>query len=333
MAYYHDLNRYPVTDDIPEDPAWIAARLVALRQQLRTEIKDKRRPNSLIIGSWNLQAFDGGRPRLSESYHYIAEIIDHFDICALQEIKPDLGPLKRLLRLLGPNWDYFVTDVNTQDDGNSERTAFVFNKNKVQFRNLIGEIVLDASIVHLPRSPFFAAFQAGWFKFVLCTTHVVFGDEDDLASRAREVRAVADALSARAKAEDQVFVLLGDLNITNHDDEIMAALRAGGFEAPDLGATNLGGTNHFDHIAFSDPDTKTRFLNAASFDWRGSVFRNVDMEHYRPIAAIQRDKPQPDFAGGYRRWMSFEMSDHLPVWMELEVDYSDEYLGRFIPSA
>jgi hypothetical protein len=27
-------------------------------------------------------------------------------------------------------------------------------------------------------------------------------------------------------------------------------------------------------------------------------------------------------------WRTFQMSDHLPMWVELKIDYSDDYLAR-----
>ena len=102
MAMYKNLRRY--SDD---EAAWISQRLISLRQTIRASDLGRRSHDNLVIGSWNIRAFDEGAPRRNESYHYIAEIIDHFDICAVQEVKKDLGPLKRLKGLLGPNWDYF----------------------------------------------------------------------------------------------------------------------------------------------------------------------------------------------------------------------------------
>lgn len=113
MAFYHWLNDYRDPDKA-NDPAkadWIATRLLKLRKSLNESALSERQPNSLVIGSWNIRAFDDGKPRRDESFHYIAEIIDRFDVCAVQEIKSDLAPLRKLMRLLGPNWDYFVTDV------------------------------------------------------------------------------------------------------------------------------------------------------------------------------------------------------------------------------
>lgn len=333
MARYKDLKDYPRDPDYPEDSTWIATRLLDLRRALAGNIVEGRRPGSLIVGSWNIRAFDGGRPRLTESMHYIAEIIDHFDICAIQEVQSDLRPLQRLIWLLGPNWDYFVTDINTQDGGNNERLAFVYNRNRVWFRNLIGEIAVDTSQSVFPRSPFFAAFQAGWFKFVLCTTHIRFGDTSSasLDKRAQELGEIARTLAARATREEQAYLLLGDMNITRRDDVVMQALEQGGFTAPDFGPTNLDGDNHFDHIAFADPANRTHILRAKKFDWRSAVYRAEDAGRYAPIAAKQRGKDQEDFSdpSRYRSWMTWEMSDHLPIWIELMVDFSDDYLRRY----
>ena len=58
MAFYHDLKGYG-----PEKAAWIAQRLLELRADLELQIRVRRRSNSLIIGSWNIRAFDDGRGR------------------------------------------------------------------------------------------------------------------------------------------------------------------------------------------------------------------------------------------------------------------------------
>ena len=94
MAFYQSLKyAYPRGRTKPGQSGWIADRLLRLRALLNGQITARRQPNSLIIGSWNIRHFDGGRPRLDESFHYIAEIIDHFDICAIQEVKSTAWPL------------------------------------------------------------------------------------------------------------------------------------------------------------------------------------------------------------------------------------------------
>ncbi len=332
MAFYHDLKRYSQSDK-----DWIASRLLTLREKLDAAEVRRFAPKSVVIGSWNIRAFDGGRPRRDESYHYIAEIIDRFDICAIQEVKKDLEPLKRLKRLLGPNWDYFVTDVTSGDAGNDERMAFFYNTNKVIFRNLIGELVLPKEDTiegrQISRTPFFASFQAGWFRFTLCSAHIAFkgtAEIDDQELRRREIEAISKALHKRAKSEDEVYLFLGDMNIDHPEDPTMKALTDNGFTAPFFGPTNLSGDKHFDQMAFTHDSDRTELLSHGAFDWRSAVFKPDDSEHYEQIAADMRGEPYTNWPGKYQGWTTHEMSDHLPIWLELRSDYSDEYLKRFI---
>lgn len=331
MAYYKKLHGYS-----EEEAAWISKRLISLRKTIRTSDLGQRSHDNLVIGSWNIRAFDEGAPRRNESYHYIAEIIDHFDICAVQEVKKDLKPLKRLKDLLGPNWDYFVTDVTEGPKGNGERQAFLFNKNKVRFRNLVGEIVLGPDSLidgkQISRTPFFASFQAGWFRFTLCSVHIIFGD--DKSKRTKEISALAKRIVKRAKDEDEVYVLIGDMNIEKRGDSIFKGLSKHGLEVPVFGPTNLGGNKHYDQIAFTSEDIKTNFVQSGSVDWRADVFGPDDKDYYEPIVQALRveagKKPYSNWNSSYQNhFASFEMSDHLPIWVEIQTDYSDAYLQRF----
>jgi endonuclease/exonuclease/phosphatase family metal-dependent hydrolase len=358
MAFYQSIKnsyRYPRGDAQPGQSGWIADRLLRLRALLNAEIVSRRAPNSLIIGSWNIRHFDGGRPRLPESFHYIAEIIDHFDICALQEVK-SVESMEQLMGLLGPNWDYFINDSSGAGRGNHERMAFVYSRNRVFFRNLIGELVIEKGALpgdeQIGRTPFFASFQAGWFRFVLCSAHIVFEETEGRPLREDEIRVIAEILKDRAKDTDEVHVFIGDMNIEEPGDPGHRALTSNGFEVPDLGPTSLTGTKHYDQIAFSGLQDKTEMLNRGVIHWQEAVFTDAEMEAYRDIAkAIRRRRKSgegfwdfhtsiqralaagedvgeaySDWEGEYSSWRTHEMSDHLPIWIELKVDYSNEYL-------
>ncbi len=373
MPFYHGLKSYIHDPDAGGFPnyagkqPWIASRLLTLRKDLADTITNKRQPRSLIVGSWNIRAFDDGVPRLDESFHYIAEIIGTFDICSIQEVKSDLEPLERLRKLLGPNWEYFVSDVSTHRGGNNERMAFLYNTNRVFFRRLIGELVVDPEDLEgrdqLARSPFFAAFQADWFRFCLCSTHIIYGgtSEQEKKMRADEITAITKMLVSRAKKEDQVYILLGDMNIETIDGKIMQALRESRMVVPTFPPTNMGGSKLYDQMAFTDQGAatrKTRLIRHGVFDWRRAIFGPYPQEafdalpdaekegptrriaheemlaHYQPICALQRQangkEAYVDFAKSYRTWTTYEMSDHLPIWVELEIDYSDDYIARFL---
>ncbi|PZU85626.1 MAG: hypothetical protein DI528_11615 [Shinella sp.] len=342
MAFYQSLRgetAYPRGREKPGQAGWIAEHLLRLRALLNGQITAKRRPNSLIVGSWNIRHFDGGRPRLPESFHYIAEIVDHFDICALQEIK-DIASMERLMRLLGPNWDYFINDSSGAGRGNYERMAFAYNRNKVRFRNLIGELVLQKGVLpgdeQIGRTPFFAAFQAGWFRFTLCSAHIVFETVAGRPLREDEINAIASELRRRAKDTDEVHIMLGDMNIEKLSDAGMKALtERNGFLVPELGATSLDGQKFYDQIAFTGPADETRLLNKGTIPWQQAIFTDTEVEHYREIAMATREKPNTgvpygDWPKTYRDWRTHEISDHLPVWIEIETDYSNAYLQRIV---
>jgi len=361
MPFYHDLKSYRNDAGYADKSDWIARRLLTLRYDLQQAIIKERRPNSLIVGSWNIRAFDGGLPRLDESFHYIAEIVAAFDICAVQELRDDMTAIKRLQRLLGPNWDYFVTDVGNHEGANFERMGFFYNRDKVIFRNVIGEIVIASDTLRsgrqIARTPFFAAFQSHWFRFTLCSSHIIFGD--DLGARAEEIAAITKALVKRAKREDQVFIFLGDMNIESRDDVVWQALLNSGMQVPEFAATNMQGDKYYDQISYTVDGAatrKTRLLRHGVFDWRNAVYGPaqprdhdapddpalverlsdaVQLAHYEPIVQAHRQRhgkqPFRDFARSYNtHFMTHEMSDHLPIWIELEIDYSDDYLARFL---
>ena len=346
MAYYKKLKQYeydrkngrdPDIDYIPQKEAWIAKRLIDLRQTIRASDLGNRGHENLVIGSWNIRAFDEGAPRRDESYHYIAEIIDHFDICAVQEVKQDIEPLKRLVRHLGPNWSYFVTDVTEGRLGNKERQAFIFNTDRVQFRNVVGEITLSKDELidgdQIARTPFFASFQAGWFRFTLVSVHIIFGE--DKAKRRAEIAALSKRINKRAKTDGEVYVLIGDMNIEKREDDIFKGLSDHGLTVPFFGPTNLGGTKYYDQIAFTGDRVKTHLVRSGAIDWRGDVYGDADKATYLPMVKAAREAAGKDM---YANWdtayqnyfASFEMSDHLPIWVEIKTDYSDEYLKRFL---
>ena len=156
MPFYSYLK--PRDRDTPERKAWkkrTASRLVSLRAALKEHIYGKpeggdaealRNENQwLRIATWNIREFDtrkyGGR--LRESLYYIAEILSHFDLIALQEVREDTRALETIIRLLGRHdWEYIATDVTEGRPGNRERMVFVYNNKKVRFTNIAGELTL-----------------------------------------------------------------------------------------------------------------------------------------------------------------------------------------------
>lgn len=342
MPSYKTVKEYPEK----AEKLRIIDKLLLLRQDLDVKIPQKTDMRTLLLATWNIKEF-GPASRLSESYHYIAEIVSRFDLVAIQEVSPDLKALERLMELLEDNWDYLVTDSTEGDAGGSERMAFVYDRNKIKFRKMAGEIVippekLNDKVLQFARTPFCVAFQAGWFRFMLTTVHIFYGDKKpaSLARRTMEIQTLTEFLAKRAKKEDENYILLGDFNITTPDSEMMKALNANKFFVPDAikdKPSDVGKTNHYDQIAFNVKEDVNMMIfdknnqKAGCYDFFEVVFREDELETYRPNFKLKNieTKTQKQVETYYNtKFRAFQMSDHLPLWVELKVDFSNEYLGK-----
>lgn len=339
-------------------------RLLDLRRALDQKVAATR-ANNLLLATWNIRDFDsnsfGHGPRLPESLHYISEILSHFDLIAVQEVNRDLGPLRRLLYLLGDEWSYIVTGVTEGVSGNGERMAFVFNTRRVSFTNLAGQIVLPRTrLVTTPgedsgeglqfaRAPYIASFQAGWFKFNLCTVHIYFGSDsgERLQRRIEEIRRIVGHFQFLQQREVADYILLGDFNIMHPEHRTMEALVDNGFRIPASlqgFSTNLSQNRFYDQIAFMQHDKRLEFGSAGVFDFRDAVFRDADFEAYRDSMPPERrdfhesgnrrgqprtEAEQRDYYN--RQWITWQMSDHLLLWVELKVDFTNHYLESLKP--
>jgi hypothetical protein len=177
------------------------------------------------------------------------------------------------------------------------------------------------------RTPYVAGFKAGWFKFTLCTKHAYYGKaKSDDPQRLAETRNVVRLLKKRMKSKDawaNNSILLGDFNIFSVGDESFQAIEKEKFHIP----ANLKGkyTNAvqdkpFDQIAFlaKDVEKQLGLANAGAFPFFDHVYRDDDWKTYQPKLSL----------GKYRQWRTFKMSDHLPLWVELFVDFGEAYLEK-----
>jgi hypothetical protein len=136
------------------EAARCAERLLDLRSKL-APLRAQNTPDSLMLATWNIRDFGaigkfGSPGRRNESFYYMAEILSVFDLIAVQEVNEDLDEFKRLMGVLGSDWTYLLTDVTEGRGGNGERMAYVFNKDKVRFLGIAGEIVLPSGQLIVP---------------------------------------------------------------------------------------------------------------------------------------------------------------------------------------
>ncbi|MDT7836162.1 endonuclease/exonuclease/phosphatase family protein [Aquabacterium sp. OR-4] len=349
MPHYADLRR--ITDGA------VRRRTVQGLQRLRVALAAEVPPRSaqrLLMATWNLREFDATRygPRSEECYFYLAEVASRFDLIAVQEVRDSLYALQRLVRLLGAGWEYLVTDVTLGRSGNAERMAFVFDRSKVAFTGLAAELVLprseaqaDAALGEprqLARSPYIATFRAGWAYFTLVTVHIYYGTDTALdPRRLEEIIALARTIARHSpkfsgaplyapddKPKRDNLLLLGDFNIFDRSDATMAAINLAGFNVPPplqaIPGSNVTRNKHYDQIAVFNTLQAMRPTGAAGvFDFFEQVYREADAALYEAERAARPGR-------SFRDWRTYRMSDHLPMWIEFDIDDADAYLAQLL---
>lgn len=367
--------------DKPDQAKRCADRLLKLRERLRP-LRERKSDATLLLATWNIRDFDSNKfgygPRLPESFYYIAEIISAFDLVAVQEINRDLRALDKVMTILGRKWDYIATDTTTGKGGNDERMAFIYNREKVWFRKIAGEIVLPEGQLIVPpeavdpattqtaggaapaaadssargaglqfaRSPFLVAFQSGWFRFSLCTAHLYYGAASGKALKRRiaEIQSLVTFFANRQDEASKVekdrsgavenYIILGDFNVVSPTHKTMDALKSEGFVVPDAidGAKVRKAGNHFyDQIAVRVKDKRFKVRGGGMVQLYDDVFTDADLATYAefmPKKDPEKDKkwradtPEKLFA----KWRTWQISDHLPLWIEIDTDFSESYL-------
>lgn len=338
-----------------------AERLLDLKNHLAgPEGVPIRRPDTLLLATWNIRDFDSAAygTRGLEPLYYIAEIISHFDLVAVQEVREDLAALDKIQDLLGSKWRYLATDVTEGRPGNRERLVFLYDSKKVRFGQIAGEVVIPPiettdetgeEKIYLPskqlyRTPFICSFRAGWTKFIMCVVHIQYGENvADDPDREEEIRMVANFLAKRAEeraAWSNNMILIGDFNIFSSSDITMQAITDAGFIVPpelqELPPTNTGKKARFyDQIAFMPQEENLESTGRAGvYNYYNVVYREEDEQIYIPdmgdsyfttsSGTPRTDSHKPIYYRTY--WRTHQMSDHLPMWVELKIDFSREYL-------
>ena len=341
MPFYYTIN----SEDPSERRA--AENLLELKKAFGKEgIPERTVDETLLLATWNIREFGGTKygGRKKESLFYIAEIISRFDLVAVQEVRSDLTALKKLMEILGGWWKFVVTDVTAGSRGNSERMAFLYNTKKISFGGLAGEIVIPPTkekggkeykpAEQLARTPFVVGFRSGWFKFQICTTHILYGKavaEDP--ERVKEIELLSEFLAKKAEDKNswaKNLIMLGDYNIFSTEDITLKAIKKAGFKIPKALQSipsNVPQDKFYDQIAFIAPevDNQLESSKAGVFNFFKYIYRENDGDMYAEEMG-EKYKKAKNKKNYYKTWRTYKMSDHLPMWIELKIDFGEEYL-------
>lgn len=306
-------------------PGAVSEDVDRIRAALAAQVPAKASKN-LLIGTWNLRAFgalthkwqstqDDSPKRDWHALACIAEVVQRFDVTAVQETRRDTTALFALLHLLGPRYKVIASDVTEGGPGNGERLAYVYDAERVQPSGLVGELVLPAGtssdVDQFARTPYAAGFVREATEFILTTVHVLWGKKPadrigELSAFAAWMRGWAD----RPNDWNRNLLVLGDFNLDRIDDPLYDAFLSTGLWPPaelnDVPRTifdNDKDHHQYDQIAwFSDPTQPSApsLLQGLTYTGHGGNF------DFLPHALQGLAKSQ----------VSWRLSDHYPLWLE-----------------
>ena len=306
----------------------IAKGLIALKQRIKAaNIPPSKIDETLNIATWNIREF-GKKARTVPAIHYVAEILGQFDLIGVVELRDNLADLGRVLKILGPYWRAVYSDMIPDAGGNRERVAYIYDKRAVTFNGLAAEANeprKKKGLEYLPeksfwRSPYLASFKSGNFDFVALTTHVRWGKSNQ--ARTEELELLADWIEGKRRdkfAEDKDIIVMGDFNIPSRNDPMFAAITKYHLQIPGalLGldhGSNLAKDKRYDQILHY-PIYPANFTNAG-----GTLDFFIDDKHIKEL-----------FPGGLTRTQfTYQMSDHLPLWMQINTDIDGQQLQQII---
>jgi len=303
----------------------IAKGLKVLRERIaKAQVPSSKLDETLNIATWNIREF-GKKARSEAAIHYIAEILGEFDLISISELRDNLGDLARVIDILGPYWRVIYSDAQEDAGGNDERIGFLYDKRAVAFtgfaasatppRTKVGELYLPQFAWW--REPFMASFSAGLFDFVLLSAHAQWGTP---AGRVAELKSLAEWVDLKKKektCEDKDLIVVGDFNIETPDQ--LAALTSKGLQLPaalkgKTYGTNLAQNKRYDQILhYADyPQSFSNQAGVVDFYTGGTkdLFPDLDKTAF-----------------------TFQMSDHLPLWMQINTDIEGEELDEIIRAA
>jgi len=318
-----------ITDPPPAD---VANQLAALSTALDQVIPPKQPGQNLLLGTWNIRAFDRLTPKWRSvtgdspirdlsNLLCIAEVVRRFDVVAVQELRRSAQALLAMLQVLGEGWAFLVTDVTRGRLGNYERLAFVFDRQRVRPSGLACELVVAAEDAGIPeatlrgqfaRTPYAVSFASDPGVFTLVTLHVIYGQGPQ--DRVAELQQIAGWLAGWATEGDPWganLIALGDFNIDRQHDPLYQAFTSTGLRPP-------AGLNHVPRTVFDDPDPAAPPDHRHFYD---QIAWFADAPGVPALTLQYVNAGMFNFADGLipaasTVQLSWRISDHFPLWVE-----------------
>ena len=313
-------------------PSSVQADLNLLSAALDNQIPAKQNNINLLIATWNIRMFGSLTRKWTATSNdspkrdlrgllAICEIVSRFDVIAIQEVMGDLRSLRDMMKFLGSNWSFVMTDITLGEAGNKERMAYVFDNDRVQPSGLACELVVppewldeiseDALNRQFVRTPYAVSFRSGTATFILVSLHVDYGNNS--SDRLPELRGIAKWMAEwadRSTKWHHNLLTLGDFNIDRHGDDLWNAFTSTGLTVPN----DLNGVPR---SIFADPNSPTldKFYDQIAWFQSGGDARALNMNYnhgggFNFLPYVYTDTNLS------KNSISYRISDHYPLWVE-----------------
>lgn len=242
--------------------------------------------------SWNLQNF--GKTKSQTEIGFMANTLRDFDVIAIQEVVSGYGGSQAVARLAdelnrkGDKWDYMISDPTQSTPYATERYAFIW---KTSVLKRVRKGWLEQSFVNeVDREPFLMDFDYNGMIFTLVNFHAIPKKKQPET----EIKYFKFLPGIYA---DRNLVFLGDFNVPQKHT-VFNPLKKMGY-----------------HPAFKNQKTTTKMkcagkeCLASEYD---NIFYNTRIMRLLDSGVVHFYRSFPDMKSSRR------ISDHLPVWAELD---------------
>ena len=239
----------------------------------------------------------------SKDYESMADFIGYFDLVALQEVMTEDGLIK-LVETLNEDkevWQYLISPYPVGSSDYKEYYAFIWNSKSVELIEEMGYYNGENKI-EFERPPYAATFKIGKFDFTLVSCHSIFGDS--IRERRIEALMMIDVYEyyQRLDEKENDILIGGDFNIPAYDDAFAKMY------------------SNDDQIYYGiDPITKTTIGKSGLSSSYDNIFYS-----YKYTSEYTGNSGIIDFTNGEYRKVRKSISDHLPVFIEVDTSRDDD---------
>lgn len=254
--------------------------------------------NTGYISSFNILRLGANK----KDYQKVGEVLAPFDIVGLIEVFSENGVQKvvdSLEKASGVDWDYHISSYPVGTKKYKEYYAFVFKTNKVKFLKSRGYFK-DRNNDFI-REPYGADFKIGNMDFTFVLLHSIYGDKKSLrVAEAMALPKVYDYFQNLDKKENDI-IIGGDFNLSVRDNGFKKLL------------------SHKDKINYCiSPNLKTTIGSKGLANQYDNIFiSKYTSEFLGQSGAL-------DFTNGNYKKSRVEVSDHLPIFIKVDVSKDDD---------